>query len=231
MNKSELLEPIVVSPPLKGEWNALNTPGDKVPSHGTYQWGMAYAYDFFRLKKKNGTATWHKKSMLKYLLGQVKLSDTFGWGEPIYSPIDGVIREVVFNIQERKRLHIFSDIGLALFNSLFFSYQRGKTSELGGNYLIIEGENCCAFFAHIKAGSIKHNVGEPVKAGDFIAEVGHSGNSTIPHLHFQLMDRVDIKSAIGLPCRFSNYEIKVNDVWQRVEFGIPSSKHTIRFDR
>ncbi|MGV6816398.1 MAG: hypothetical protein ACWA44_03895 [Thiotrichales bacterium] len=100
------MEPIVVSPPLRGEWNALNTPGDMVPSHGTYEWGMAYAYDFFRLQKKNGDAAWHKKSALKYFLGQVKLSDTFGWGEPVYAPIDGVIREVVSSIPERNRLHI-----------------------------------------------------------------------------------------------------------------------------
>ncbi len=28
------MEPIVVSPPLRGDWNALNCPGDQVPSHG-----------------------------------------------------------------------------------------------------------------------------------------------------------------------------------------------------
>ncbi|MGV6816207.1 MAG: M23 family metallopeptidase, partial [Thiotrichales bacterium] len=123
-----------------------------------------------------------------------------------------------------------SDIGLAFFNSLFFSYQRGKPSQLGGNYLIIEGEHCCAFIAHTKTGSIKHQVGDTVRAGDYLAAVGHSGNSSVPHLHFQLMDRVDIKSAKGLPCCFSSYEANINDLWEKVKCGIPGSKYTIRFD-
>ncbi|MGV6858210.1 MAG: M23 family metallopeptidase [bacterium] len=224
------MEPIVVSPPLKGEWNALNTPGDKVPSHGTHEWGMAYAYDFFRIEKINGVAAWHRKSTSRYLLGQVKLSDTFGWGEPIYSPIEGVVREVVSSIHERNRLHVVSDLGLAFLNGLIFSFKRGKPYQLGGNYLIIEGKSCCAFIAHAKTGSIHHEVGDRIRAGDQIAEVGHSGNSTVPHLHFQLMDRVDIRSAKGLPCSFSSYEVSINDVWEKVVRGVPGSKHTIRFD-
>ena len=224
------MEPIVVSPPLRGEWNAINTPGDKVPSHGFHEWGMAYAYDFFRLEKyKGGDVAWHKKTPGQYFLGQVKLSDTFSWGEPIYSPIDGIVREVVSSVIERNRLHIIRDIGLAIFHSLFFSFKNGKTQKLGGNYLIIEGKSCCAFIAHAKTGSIKHKVGDVVAAGDIIGEVGHSGNSTVPHLHFHLMDRVDIKSAKGLPCCFSSYDLQIEDKWEKVVCGIPSSKYTIRF--
>ena len=224
------MEPIIVSPPLRGEWNVLNTPGDKVPSHGTSEWGMEYAYDFIRLVKgRNGTLTWHKKTHSKYFLGQVKLSDSFSWSEPIYSPIDGVVREVVSFINERIRLHIISDVGLALYNSVFFSYKRGATSKLCGNYLIIEGANCCALIAHAKTDSIQLSVGDSVSAGDLIAEIGHSGNSTAPHLHFQLMDRVDIKSAKGLPCCFSNYDINTENGWEKVEHGVPCGKYTIRF--
>ncbi|HFU75954.1 MAG TPA: hypothetical protein ENK66_06880 [Arcobacter sp.] len=107
------MEPIIVSPPLRGKWNAITTPGDKVPSHNTHEWGMSYAYDFIRFKKKNGATVWHRKSHWKYLLAQVRLSDTFALGEPIYSPIDGIIREVESSIKERNPLHMISDIGLA----------------------------------------------------------------------------------------------------------------------
>lgn len=44
------MDPITVLPPLRGEWNVINTPGDRVPNHGSHQWGLAYAYDFIKLK-------------------------------------------------------------------------------------------------------------------------------------------------------------------------------------
>ena len=70
------MDPIIVSPPLRGDWNVINTPGDKVPGHGTHNWAMTFAYDFIRLKKnENGILSWQKKSLMKYMLGNVKLSD------------------------------------------------------------------------------------------------------------------------------------------------------------
>ena len=38
--------PIVVNLPLYGELFVPNTPGTKVPSHGTDMLGQRYAYDF-----------------------------------------------------------------------------------------------------------------------------------------------------------------------------------------
>lgn len=42
-------EPIVVAFPLRGEWLAPNTPGTKIPSHGTNQLGTRYAFDFVQV--------------------------------------------------------------------------------------------------------------------------------------------------------------------------------------
>lgn len=224
------MKPISVAPPLRGEWFAVTTPGDKIPSHGAHNWGMTYAYDFVRIKITNdGTSSWHKKSKKEYNLAQVKLTDTYGWGEPIYAPIGGVVRELENEVKERSRLHILSDFGFALLNSLFFSYKHGKVKTLGGNYLIIEGDNYSAFIAHAKTGSIIHKVGDTVNVGDKIAEVGHSGNSTAPHLHFQLMDRADIRNAKGIPCCFDSMDIFNNDTWNSVSDHIPSSKYIVRF--
>lgn len=43
---------------------------------------------------------------------------------------------------------------------------------------------------HLKTNSVAVKVGEQVKAGQFIAMVGSSGDTPIPHLHFEIKDRV-----------------------------------------
>jgi len=54
-----------------------------------------------------------------------------------------------------------------------------------GNTVIIEHkEGLRTLYGHIKNGGIKVKVGDVVEAGEKIAEVGSTGNSTGPHLHF-----------------------------------------------
>lgn len=36
---------VEVGPPVTGRWTALNSPADKVPSHGTHGYGQTYAID------------------------------------------------------------------------------------------------------------------------------------------------------------------------------------------
>jgi murein DD-endopeptidase MepM/ murein hydrolase activator NlpD len=40
-----------------------------------------------------------------------------------------------------------------------------------------------------------------------IGKLGHSGNSTMPHLHLQAMDSLDFRSARGIPIVFSQYYV------------------------
>ena len=50
-------KPVIVEFPLRGEWMAPNTPGTKVPSHGTEQLAQKYAFDFLQID-------WDKKGYL-----------------------------------------------------------------------------------------------------------------------------------------------------------------------
>ena len=53
-----------------------------------------------------------------------------------------------------------------------------------GNYIIIENGELKLVYAHCKELKVKKE--NTVKQGDVIATVGSTGNSTGPHLHFEI---------------------------------------------
>lgn len=57
----------------------------------------------------------------------------------------------------------------------------------GYSVLINHGNGIKTRYAHLLAGSILVNVGDPVAQGQMIAQLGSTGNSTGPHLHFEIM--------------------------------------------
>lgn len=56
-----------------------------------------------------------------------------------------------------------------------------------GNYIeILHANDEISEYEHLKFHSAKVNVGDSVKAGQIIAEVGNTGWSEVPHLHFMV---------------------------------------------
>jgi murein DD-endopeptidase MepM/ murein hydrolase activator NlpD len=61
--------------------------------------------------------------------------------------------------------------------------------DAGGNYVIVDiGGGRYAFYAHLKPNSIRVEEGDNVSRGQQLAQLGNSGNTTAPHLHFHVMD-------------------------------------------
>lgn len=226
---NELENAIIIEPPLRGEWSALTTPAKTIPSHGTDQLGQRYAYDFVKLDWHHKGMRFYNASNLRYYTLGVPLKRCYGWGEDVYAPCDGKIIKVRDGYQERNPVHYVSDFLIILKNALTFNPDKTDIQLLVGNYIILEFNNIYAFFAHLQTGSINVSEGQQVKVGDLLGKVGHSGNSTAPHLHFQLMDSAELLKAQGIPCAFRQYQIYQNDQWITVNNGIPSDTEPIRF--
>jgi len=75
-----------------------------------------------------------------------------------------------------------------------------------GNYVVIDHQNGeFSLMAHLIPGSLKVRVGTPVQAGSELGRCGNSGNSTMPHIHWQVMDNANANQARGLQPRLTPY--------------------------
>jgi hypothetical protein len=224
-----MLTPVKVDFPLKGEWITPNTPGTKVPSHGTDLFGATYAYDFVGIDPGSRRRRFYWPSLLHYLVLGVRLQDWFGWGRPIFSATAGVVVRAEDGWPERNPVHPVRDLFIRVKNARTFTSEEAKEyRSLSGNFIIIESGEGYVVYAHAQSGSIAVSPGDKVTAGQRLANVGHSGNSTAPHLHFQLMDHPDPWKAKGIPCSFRDYEAFHDGGWRPVQNGIPKATDRIR---
>lgn len=225
------MEPVVVEFPLRGEWVAPNTPGHVVPSHGTDVLGQTYAYDFIQidwsLQKAYRTS---QRGTVASLVFGTPLKECMAWSQPIHAPFPGEIIEAEDGLEERNPIHPVRDIFVALKNG--FAFKKAKSNRdlrpMLGNYIILRGTDALAMFAHARNGSVRVKPGDQIITGQKIAEVGHSGNSTSAHLHFQLMDNADLLKAKGIPCCFREYDLFENGAWRKITNGIPGRRDRIR---
>jgi hypothetical protein len=224
----EISNPVIVEFPLRGEWRATSTPAERVPSHGTDFFAQRYAFDFVRM---DPTGTWFYpgefRTLLRHLSVGLPANRFFCWDEPVHSVAGGRVLVAEDGWSDRARVQLFWELvrtGVApprIRNG-------GDYRPLAGNYVIVEGPEGVAIYGHLRAGSVRVAAGERVDAGAILGTVGNSGNSTMPHLHFHLMDGPDPMTARGLPCAFRCYERWKNDQWETVEGGVPGPMERLR---
>ncbi|MGW5847992.1 M23 family metallopeptidase [Streptomyces sp. NPDC055254] len=189
--------PIEVEPPVRGLWTVRNSPADKVPSHGTHRLGQACAID---LAAQPAPGSGRERPAFAAFWPLVRPSSDFpAFGAPVYAVADAT----VVRVSDRWRDHASRNSWpAALYQMLIaggFRDLAGAGCVLGNHVVLDLGEGRYAAYAHLRRGSAAVRPGDRVTAGTLLGRCGNSGNSTEPHLHFQLMDGPDPDTARGLP--------------------------------
>ena len=92
----------------------------------------------------------------------------FSFNKPVLAVADGFVEEIIDQVED-------NTIGQV------------NTEQNWGNTIVIRHNvGLYSKLSHLKAGSIKVKTGDWIQKGQWIANVGNSGRSPEPHLHFQM---------------------------------------------
>ena len=198
--------PILLQIPVHAFFICPNTPGSKIPSHGIDKYGVEYAIDFVIVDDNAKSQKPYRSSFFTYITKGLPLSDFYGWGIDIYSPVKGVVAQVVDGVDERNPVNVVNDLRYARRITRDYIDNSVDSKYLMGNSVIIKtNKSEYIVLAHLQKNSIVVKPGQSVDVSSVIGKLGHSGNSTMPHLHLQAMDSLDFRKAKGIPVIFSQY--------------------------
>lgn len=166
---------LVIDPPIRGQWAIMNPPGHP-----------KLAFDFLAVNDKK--LPYRCIDMVLHFLATIPVTATYAWAQPVYAPLDGIVVACSDGNPDRERTGMIYDLIRLL---LHHPKPGSPFSAYGGNYVILRCGDVYPLLAHLRNGSVRVKVGDVVRVGDQLGEVGNSGSSIQPHLHFQIMENED----------------------------------------
>lgn len=187
--------PVKVRAPVSGRWRALNSPADRVPSHGVHAYGQTYAIDLVSDRHDR------RRSSLKWWPMTRSPDEFAAYGRDVLAPADGTVVRAHDSAWDHRSRSSWPAYGLLVVEGSL--RELGGPSRLLGNHVVIDlGGGVWATLAHLQHESVMVKPGDRVSAGDVIGRCGNSGHSSEPHVHFQLMDHENVLFADGVPFEF-----------------------------
>lgn len=116
-----------------------------------------------------------------------KLTDYYAYGKQVRAAAAGTVVTAIDGVPESKPGR----------PNPYFALGNAVIIDHGGTYSVV---------AHLQAGSLKVKVGAQVRADQVLGLCGNTGNSTEPHLHFQLMDGPAFEAAYGVEAVFTDVQ-------------------------
>jgi murein DD-endopeptidase MepM/ murein hydrolase activator NlpD len=182
--------------------------------HTGHRWVLpeAYALDIARLGG----------SGLSYRGDGTRFSDYYAYGTEIRAAAAGKVVESANDVPEDRSLLQLPNESTDAYTARVQANQAKlvKTdNSLMGNYVLIDhGNHEYSLYAHMQPGSVRVHPGDSVAAGTQLGRLGSSGNSTEPHLHFQVCSGSSALQCNGVPVSFR--DIKV--LWAETDRALQS---------
>jgi len=181
--------------PFRGRWYVANGGVDKKTSHSWHVWPQRYAYDFVMVDESGKTFSGNGK----------RLQDYYCYGKEILAPADG---EVVSMADGHPESRVYGDSRIEC-----------RAKDIRGNFITLKhNEKEFSTIAHLMPNSITVTLGQKVVRGQVIAKCGNSGNTSEPHVHFQLNDGKCFFASVGLPVKFKNVYATENGETRLAEY-------------
>jgi hypothetical protein len=183
-------EPIVIASPLRGAgWANLN--GCCTESAHRY---LRLAVNGRIVKPEMFAIDWIRVQDQRIAEGDGNDNREFyGEGAPVHAVADGTIVAVHDGLEE---------------TAPFGQPELHETADYGGNSVTQRiAPGVYAYYAHFQPGSIAVEVGDRVRTGTVLGRLGSSGNSTAPHLHFQLQDGLGVVASNSLPFEIDRFTL------------------------
>ncbi|MFT3842712.1 MAG: M23 family metallopeptidase [Myxococcaceae bacterium] len=116
-------------------------------------------------------------------------ADYYAYGRPVVAVADAEVVTVLDGLYEAEPGH------------------PNPYSGVGNMILLKLTPELYAMYAHLQPGSMRVRPGDHVSAGQPLALCGNAGNSTEPHLHFQLQDGPHLETSYGVEPVFTRVRV------------------------
>jgi murein DD-endopeptidase MepM/ murein hydrolase activator NlpD len=198
--------------PMSGQWFSAVGP----TPHTAHRWALPEEFAFDIVGLGDGTRS--------YSGSGTAFEDYHAYGADILAAADGRVVAVKADVAEDPTTLRQPGETVEAYGERVGAYQMqlvaSDINSIAGNYIAIDhGNGEFSFYAHLKPGSITVKIGDVVKSGQAMAQLGSSGNSTEPHLHFQVCDRPEPLACAGIPVNFANIELPYADYARPLQSG------------
>ena len=198
--------------PLKGRWFVAVGP----TAHTAHRWGRPeeFAFDIASLGDGN----------LSHRAVGSKFSNYYAYGAEVLAAANGHVVAAVNDIAENPALLRLAgdtdEIYASRMQEVQVALLKKGGAAVAGNYVVIDhGNSEYSLYAHLQPGSVRVKPSDLVRSGQPIAKLGSSGNSTEPHLHFQVCDAPAPLDCSGIPVNFEDIELPFADYPRPIQSG------------